>query len=309
MNDNKNMILAVVLSAIVLFGWNFVSERWFPAANPPVTKVVDGKQVPVEPKAAPVANSPTAIKDRKAALAESPRVAIASPRLAGSINLKGARIDDLVLTRERETIAANSPPIRLFSPAGAPGAYFSGFGWTGQGAAVPGPTTVWTASGATLTPATPITLSWNNNQGQIFQIVFAVDDAYLFTVEQRVVNQGAGAVGVRPFSLVSRVGPSPDPDSWTAQVGPVGVFNGIADYGNNWSDVATDGRRQFTSQGDAAARLAEVTRRGVHTARVAVLDAPIVLRHLQVRAADAAWRRATIGQRFDSCPADAPSNT
>jgi len=66
---------------------------------------------------------------------------------------------------------------------------------------------------------------------------------------------------------------------------------------------------QFTSQGDAAARLAEVTRRGVQTARVAVLDAPIVLRHLQVRAADAAWRRATIGQRFDSCPADVPSNT
>ncbi|MFL6682127.1 MAG: hypothetical protein ACJ8IK_27560, partial [Burkholderiaceae bacterium] len=66
---------------------------------------------------------------------------------------------------------------------------------------------------------------------------------------------------------------------------------------------------QFTSQGDAAARLAEVSKRGVHTARVAVLDAPIVLRHLQVRAADASWRRATIGQRFDSCPADVPSNT
>jgi len=66
---------------------------------------------------------------------------------------------------------------------------------------------------------------------------------------------------------------------------------------------------QFTSQGDAAARLAEVSKRGVHTARVAVLDAPIVLRHLQVRAADASWRRATIGQRFDSCPADLPSNT
>jgi len=66
---------------------------------------------------------------------------------------------------------------------------------------------------------------------------------------------------------------------------------------------------QFTSQGDAAARLAEVSKRGVRTARVAVLDAPIVLRHLQVRAADSSWRRATIGQRFDSCPADATSNT
>jgi hypothetical protein len=66
---------------------------------------------------------------------------------------------------------------------------------------------------------------------------------------------------------------------------------------------------QFTSQADATRRLDELTKRGVHTARVAVLDAPIVLRHLQVHAADTAWRRAAVGQRFDSCPADAASNT
>jgi YidC/Oxa1 family membrane protein insertase len=244
------MILAVVLSAIVLFGWGFVSERWFPTANPPVTKIENGRQVPVpQPQASPASNAPAAVRDRAIVLRESPRVAIRTPRLAGSINLTGARIDDLVLTTERETIAPNSPPIRLFSPAGAPGAYFSGFGWTGQGTAVPGPATLWTASGNALTPATPVTLSWNNNQGQIFQILFSVDDSYLFTVEQRVLNQGAGAVGVRPFSLVSRVGPSPDPDTWTAHVGPVGVFNGNADYGNNWSDVAADGQRHFASQG------------------------------------------------------------
>jgi YidC/Oxa1 family membrane protein insertase len=249
-NDNKNMILAVVLSAIVLFGWNFVSERWFPTANPPVTKIENGHQVPTpQPQASPGSNAPTAVRDRAVVLREGPRVAIRTPRLAGSINLTGARIDDLVLTTERETIAPNSPPIRLFSPAGAPSAYFAGFGWTGQGTPVPGPTTVWTSSGGTLTPATPVTLSWNNNQGLIFEIQIAVDDAYLFTIEQRVVNRGAGAVGVRPFSLVSRVGASPDPDSWTAQVGPVGVFNGAADYDNNWSDIVTDGQRHFASQG------------------------------------------------------------
>jgi len=66
---------------------------------------------------------------------------------------------------------------------------------------------------------------------------------------------------------------------------------------------------QFTSQADATRKLEELARRGVHTARVAVLDAPIVLRRLQVHAADTAWRRAAVGQRFDSCPADAASNT
>src|SRR3954463_5752605 len=153
------MILAVVLSALVLFGWNFASERWFPTASPPATQIVNGRQVPVPTPQAAAANAPAVVRDRAAVLREGPRVAIRTPRLAGSINLTGARIDDLVLSTERETIDPNSPPIRLFSPAGAPGAYFAGFGWTGQGTALPGPTTIWTASAPALTPTSPVTLS------------------------------------------------------------------------------------------------------------------------------------------------------
>jgi YidC/Oxa1 family membrane protein insertase len=114
------MILAIVLSAIVLFGWSALSDRFFPTATPPSTKIVEGKQVALpQPGAAPVATTPAAVRDRRLVLAESPRVRIETPSLQGSINLKGARIDDLVLTRQRETIAENSPPVRLLSPAGA----------------------------------------------------------------------------------------------------------------------------------------------------------------------------------------------
>ncbi|HYD37951.1 MAG TPA: membrane protein insertase YidC, partial [Allosphingosinicella sp.] len=134
MNEHRNMILAIVLSAIVLIGWSFVSERWFPTANPPATKVVEGKSVPVpQPQADPAADAPAAVRDRAVVLAEAPRVAIETPRLKGSINLRGARIDDLVLTTEREGIAKDSPPIRLLSPGGTRDSYFAGFGWTGQG--------------------------------------------------------------------------------------------------------------------------------------------------------------------------------
>ena len=249
-NDNRNMILAVVLSAIVLFGWTFVSERYFTPANPPVTRIEKGREVATpQPQASPASNAPAAVRSRELVLGESSRLPIRTPRLAGSINLKGARIDDLVLTRERETIAANSPPVRLFSPAGAPGAYFAGFGWTGQNVALPGPDTIWQANGAALTPATPVTLSWNNGQGQIFEILLSVDDGYLFRAEQRVFNRGSGAVAVRPFSLVSRVGASHDPDTWPVHVGPMGVFNGAADYSNDYSDVAADGARRFDSRG------------------------------------------------------------
>src|SRR5688572_15803356 len=138
------MILAIVLSAIVLFGWSFITEAWLPAANPPATKIVDGKQVALpQPQADPAADAPQAIRDRGQVLAETPRLRIETPRLSGSINLRGARIDDLVLTRHREGLGANSPPVRLFSPAGSPGAYFGSFGWAGDGVAAPGPGTVW----------------------------------------------------------------------------------------------------------------------------------------------------------------------
>ena len=232
------MILAVVLSALVLIGWGLATQYFFPAANPPATKVDHGRPVAVpQPHAGPAATTPAAIRDRRAVIAETPRVAIETPLLRGSINLKGARIDDLVLTTERQTIDRNSPPVRLFSPGGTPDAYFASFGWTGSGFAAPGPDTVWRASGTRLTPSTPVTLSWDNGRGQLFQIVFTVDENYLFSVEQRVSNGGTGPIAAQPFSLVNRVGESHDPTAWTNHVGPVGVFNGAANYDNDFKDV------------------------------------------------------------------------
>ena len=136
MNDSKNMILAVVLSALVLIGWTWAANRYFPAANPPSSKVEAGKQQPLpQPQAQPSAPStPKALKSVSAALASSPRVSIRTPSLTGSINLKGAQIDDLLLVTQKQTIEKNSPPVRLLSPLGTPGAYITQFGWTAQGA-------------------------------------------------------------------------------------------------------------------------------------------------------------------------------
>ena len=250
MNDHKNMILAVVLSALVLFGWSMLTERWFPTANEPSTRVVEGKQVPVPQRSgAPTAGgAPGAGAQPAARPVPAPRVRIETPRLAGSINLRGARIDDLLLTTHSETIAANARPVRLFAPEGAAHAYFGSFGWTGDGLDAPAPDTVWRASGERLAPGRPVTLFWDNGRGQLFEILLSVDDGYMFTVEQRVTNRGAGPVASRPFALINRIGHSPDPDSWTMHVGPVGVFNGSADYGNDW-DVVREGTRSFNSRG------------------------------------------------------------
>ncbi|MGI8705719.1 MAG: membrane protein insertase YidC [Sphingomicrobium sp.] len=250
MNDNRNMILAIVLSALVLIGWSMLSERFLPSAPPPAQQVDDGQPQPSpQAQAGPVERTPQKIRSRQEVLAESPRVQIRTPSLRGSINLTGARIDDLVLLRERQSMAKDSPPVRLLSPAGAPEAYFASFGWTGQGVQVPTPTTRWTASAPVLQPGQPVTLTWSNGEGQTFEIIIGVDENYLFTAQQRVVNSGSGAVAVRPYGLISRADESPDPDYWTVHVGPIGVFNDAATYDIDWSSLEGGQVERFDSRG------------------------------------------------------------
>ena len=241
-SENRNLILAIVLSALVLLGWSAISNRVLPTATPATTKIVDGKPVPLpQPQADPALDGPAATRDRALVLRETPRIRIATPKLAGSINLRGARIDDLTLTAYGETIAKNAPPIRLLSPAGSGDAYFAGFGWTGEGAALPSAETVWTADGDLLAPGRPVTLSWNNGQGQIYRLRFAVDANYMFTVTQTVGNAGTGPVAVQPYALVSRTGVSKDPDGWTMHTGPISTIDGKTNYGPNFKDLDAAG--------------------------------------------------------------------
>ena len=249
MNDNKNLILAVVLSALVLLGWTWAANKYFPASNPQTTKVEAGKQKPLpQPSAEPApTSSPRVLKSISAAIGSSPRVAIRTPSLQGSINLKGAQLDDLLLVNERQTLAKDSPPVRLLSPLGAPNAYIAEFGWTAQGAQVPGLDTVWTADNEQLVPGHPVTLSTQMPDGTRYQLKIAVDDGYLFSVQQSVLNAAGQPIVVRPIGLVSRSGESADKSSWTNHVGPIGVFDGKANYDVNWKDLDKNGSQPFNN--------------------------------------------------------------
>ena len=251
MNDNRNMILAILLSVMVLIGWSFVADYIAPTPEPPVA-VENGQVKPVpQPQADPAADSAPATRSRTAVLRGTPRVRIDTPSLKGSINLRGAKIDDLVLVRERESLAKDSPPVRLLSPSGAPGAYFASFGWTGEGVQAPPADAIWTTSATTLSPGRPVTLSWTSPGGHRFEQVFAVDENYLFTVRQRVSNPTGGAIAVRPYGLASRAAKSEDADGWTMHVGPMAYLNGAANYEVNWDtlDEAGPNGEQFTSNG------------------------------------------------------------
>jgi len=243
-NDSKNLILAVVLSALVLLGWTWAANRYFPTANPPATKIENGRQVAL-PQAQPVPSAPKLLQSREQVLASTPRVRIETPSLQGSINLKGAQIDDLLLVNHKQTIAKDSPPVRLLSPLGAPGAYIAQFGWTAEGNAAPDLNTVWTADNTTLTPGHPVTLSTQTPDGIRYQMRISVDEGFLFTVDRQVINGSGRPVAVRPIGLVSRSAKSQDPSTWTNHVGPISVFGGKAGYDVNWKDLDEKGSASF----------------------------------------------------------------
>ena len=246
MEDSKNLILAVVLSAVILLGWTWAANRYFPAANPPSSTVVNGKpQALPQPQAQPAASTPKAVQSREQALAAGPRVQIRTPLLQGSINLKGAQIDDLQLVTHRETLAKNSPPVRLLSPLGAPDAYIVSFGWTAQGAAAPNLDTTWTADSTTLAPGHPVTLSTQTADGMRYQMRVSVDDGYLFTVQQQATNGSPKPVVLRPIGFDSRSAKSSDASTWTNHVGPISVFGNHADYSVNWKDLDQKGTESF----------------------------------------------------------------
>ena len=247
--DNRNLIVFAIIAVLVFLSWPLVQNYVVPTANPPATRIEGGetKAIP-QPSADPAADAPAAVRDRTAVLAETPRIPIETPALSGSINLKGPRIDDLVLKNYNETVAKDSAPIRLLSPSGSAHAYFASFGWQAQGLNPPGPDTLWQASGDKLTPTTPVTLSATNTQGQRFQIKISVDDDFMFTIQQSVANGGAAAVPVATYALVNRKGVSTDPDSWTIHTGPMSVHDGSADYDVNFDDI-DEGAKRFDSTG------------------------------------------------------------
>ena len=243
-----------MLSALVLIGWTSLSDRYFPPAKPVAGKTVAGDVAASNnggPVSAPVAQSASKLRDIAVVRNESPRIAIDTPKLSGSINLRGAEIDDLVMTAYKETLKKDSPSIRLFAPSGSKAAFFTGFGWISEGIEVPNAKTMWQADAATLTPDKPVTLRWANTTGQSFAIKISVDRDYMFSVEQSITNGGTGGIIARPYAFVSRFGQSKDVDTWTNHVGPIGAFNGSVNFSVDWStlDEAGAAGKRFQSKG------------------------------------------------------------
>ena len=291
--DQRNLLLAVVLSVSILLIWQILFEQprmekelatqkaaqqqattqQQPAAKgsapqtpgvgaPPAptptapTAATAGARLPTP--SAPVAGNTMAREQLRAKiLKRDQRIRITSPRLRGSIRIKGGQIDDLTLTDYRETVDPNSRQITLLSPSDDTSAYYADFGWwidPSQGIPVPNADTLWQANRRNLAPGKPVTLRWNNGQGLVFSQIIAIDEDFAFTVTQRVRNEGEKAVVLYPWGRVSRtnVGPGDGSDVPMGDAyihsGPAGVLGGTLEE-VEYDDLKEDGTIEYASNG------------------------------------------------------------
>ena len=261
MSDQRNLILAIVLSVAVVFGFQFFYEmpRQKEAQQRQAAQQTEQAQqptgtAPAAPGSAPSAAGGTAQPmTREQALEGSPRVRIDNGAIQGSIALKGSRIDDVSLQRYRETVDPNSPEIVLLSPPGSPHPYFAEYGWVGDaaagtGASLPGPDTLWTAEGEKLTASEPVTLRWDNGQGLSFAKKVELDSDYMFTITRSVTNNTDQPITLYPYGLISRWGTPPTLGYYILHEGPLGVLDGHLEEWK-YKNVAEKGNVEFESTG------------------------------------------------------------
>jgi YidC/Oxa1 family membrane protein insertase len=251
MHEQKNIVLAVVISFLVLFGYQYFFEMPRLEAlrqaqqqaalteGPQTPEATFGQQAALPAPAAPL--------PRAEALQQSPRLQLENGTIAGTVALRGLRFDDLHLLKYRDEPRKDSPTVTLLSPSGSEHPYFIELGWTAAaGVRVPTPDTLWQTSHPRLTPEQPVTLSWNNGAGLVFKVALSLDKNYVLTAAQTVENKTSQPVVVFPYGLISRLADHHKTDR--TATGAIGAFNNKLTE-RTFDDLAEDGPLEESSRG------------------------------------------------------------
>ncbi len=272
MSEQRNLLLAILLSLAILLGFQFFYEfprlerlkeeqaRQAERMAAEETSGVNGEtDIPVPgasdfstlPPAMEGAVALPALESRADILDRTPRVSIQSPRLHGSIALRGGRIDDLTLVGYQDTLEPDSREVILLSPRGMESAYYARVGWrvTDDTIAVPGLETDWIADRETLRPGGTVKLTWDNGDGLRFEQRISLDDDYMFTMTQRVTNSSTETVTLQPYGLVNRRGTPETLGFYILHEGPLGVFDGVLEDGVKYEDLQSEPEHKFRSTG------------------------------------------------------------
>ncbi len=252
MMEQRNLIMAIVMSVSILLGWQILIEA--PRVEQERAKIdaqktgkstetaataPNGSAIQAPPRntsgnssnaVAPVAGQPArpAAVSRENILGAVPRVKIQTNRLVGSIRLDGALIDDLTLLDYRQSLDKNSKNIILLSPQGTKEPYFTWFGWAAitPNISVPDTSTKWKSDKEILSVGSPVTLRWTSPENIEFTQTLSIDKDFMFSVRQTVTNNSQQLAEIHPFGLVSMTGTPETSGFWILHEGPIGAFDG-----------------------------------------------------------------------------------
>ena len=241
--DQKRLILAIAISLAIMLGFQFLLPKPQPdPAKPVATAQQGGTAKPAAGTVVTADGTPAAASIPR----NVPRVKIDAARVQGSISLLGARLDDLVLKDYRETIEKDAKLVRLLEPRGEAQPYYVQYGWTAapdSKVKLPDSDTVWSASAEAVKSGAPVTLSWDNGEGLTFQLVVAVDDNFMFGVDQKVINRGTTPVSLFPFARIRRDYKPTTEGFYILHEGMLGVLDGKLQE-MKYSDAKSEGEKK-----------------------------------------------------------------
>lgn len=235
----KPLILTLVLSMLVLFLWQHFYAKPKEQAYNAQMKAYQQTQRTLDEKRKTLEAAKASLPIETTAPAR--RIPIKTPSVQGSINLKGARLDDLQLLDYKRTGPNDPNPVELLSPTDQASIYFAEFGWISnqKNVTLPTASTVWSSEDAELTPAHPVTLTWKNNTGTTFKLHLAIDSHYMFTVTKEIVHNGNEPITLASYGILNRNYLAPATKELIIHTGPLAVHNGVlSEYSfNKMSDT------------------------------------------------------------------------
>jgi YidC/Oxa1 family membrane protein insertase len=242
-DETRRLLIMMLVMSVGFLAWNYVYEypRQQAIQKREMQEAVKQKQ---QEKLLDVTLAEETERARQKAVAQ-PKIDIKTPEVQGSVSLQGARLNRLMLLNYKQEAKKDSPPVELLMPEFAPEAYFMEFGWVSEDKNIILPTrkTVWQTQDTALTPHQPITLFWENGQGLRFELRFTQKDAYLFSVEQKVINNSERPVTLLPYGYINRSIATNHESNMVSHEGAVGVVDGTSLTEIGYKDLLEEKKR------------------------------------------------------------------
>ena len=225
--ENKNVLMAVVLSTMVIIFWQFMyGDEYVELENKQIKTEQTAKNE--KPAAPSIVKKKAETKvSRSDAITGTGRIKIENNNLIGSIALKGGLIDDITLKNYNSNQTANSSKVVLLNPKKIDQSYYLETGWATSGnEIVPDNQTEWKVIGnETLSPNRPVRLEWNNKAGLTFVKEFSIDNKYLITVNEEIKNQSNQTINLFHYAQITRKQKPKIQDFYILHEGLLGVVD------------------------------------------------------------------------------------